>query len=109
MCIRDRKQTDYTINIDSSELIKQCTAKLNNVNFPEPQIVITRGEFVISNYILTLLEIKVGLSRIRLNITDINGRNDLFEQWYRVGYDFGRKTKDINPFIFYLFSFYIPS
>lgn len=90
------KQTDYTINIDSTELIKQCISKLNNVTFPETQIVITKGEFVISNYNFILLEVKVGLSRIRLNITDINGRNDLFEQWYRVGYDFGRRTKDIN-------------
>lgn len=92
------KQTQYTININTPELILQCTTKINSdaTVFPDPQIVITRGEFTISNYTFTLIETKVGLAKIKLNITDVKGRNDLFEQWHPVGYDFGRKSKDAN-------------
>jgi type III restriction enzyme len=92
------QQTQYKININTSELITQCINKINsdNTKFPEPQIVITRGEFVISNYTLTLIETKAGLAKIKLNITDVNGRNDAYEQWHSVGYDFGRKSRDIN-------------
>jgi type III restriction enzyme len=92
------KQTQYTINIDSPELITQCITKFNSENtiFPDPQIVITRGEFVISDYTFILLETKVGLAKLKLTITDVKGRNDVFEQWHPVGYDFGRKSKDIN-------------
>lgn len=92
------KQTQYSINIDTPELIRQCSTKINSdgIVFPDPQIVITRGEFIISNYTFTLLETKVGLSKIKLNITDVKGRNDVFEQWHPVGYDFGRKSKDVN-------------
>ena len=92
------KQTQYIINIDTNELIKQSATKINSnsTTFPEPQIVITRGEFVISDYTLTLVETKVGLARIKLSITDVKGRNDTFLQWHSVGYDFGRKSKDIN-------------
>jgi type III restriction enzyme len=92
------KQTQYTINIDTPELITQCSNKINSDRtvFPDPQIVITRGEFVVSNYTFTLIETKVGLAKLKLNITNINGRNDVFEQWHPVGYDFGRKSKDVN-------------
>jgi type III restriction enzyme len=92
------KQTQYTINIDTPELITQCSSKINSDGtvFPDPQIVITRGEFVVCNYTFTLLETKVGLAKLKLNITDVKGRNDVFEQWHPVGYDFGRKSKDVN-------------
>ncbi len=92
------KKTKYSINIDSINLKRQCVESLNSnlIEFPDPQIVITRGEFVVSNYTLTFLEYKAGLARIRLNISDINSRNDQFEQWHPVGYDFGRKSRDIN-------------
>lgn len=93
------KQTEYTINIDSPELITACSDRLNSssVIFPEPQIVITRGEFVISNYTFTLLETKIGYAKIKLTIEDIKGRNDTYEpKWYHTGYDFGRKSKDPN-------------
>lgn len=92
------KQTQYTINIETPELIEQCAIKINGVKvlFPEPQIVITRGEFIISNYTFTLIETKAGLAKIKLNISDVKGRNEIFEQWHPIGYDFGRKSKDIN-------------
>jgi type III restriction enzyme len=90
------KQTDYKINIDTPQLIVECTNRLNSTIFPEPQIVISRGEYVISNYTVTFFEAKVGLAKIRINITDTNGKNILYEKFYPVGYDFGRKTKDVN-------------
>jgi len=92
------KQTQYTINIDTAELIAECVTKINNHStvFPDPQIVITRGEFVVSEYTFTLLETKLGLAKLKLNITDIKGKNDVYEQWHPVGYDFGRKSKDAN-------------
>jgi type III restriction enzyme len=92
------KQTEYALNIDTPELITSCSERLNSssVTFPEPQIVITRGEFVISNYTFSLLDAKVGYAKIKLSIADVKGRNDVYEQWCPVGYDFGRKSKDVN-------------
>jgi type III restriction enzyme len=97
-CNKLAKQTQYIININTPELIEQCSNKINSDStvFPDPQIVITRGDFVISNYTLILIEAKVGLAKIKLSITDVKGKNDVFEQWHPVGYDFCRKIKDIN-------------
>ena len=68
-----QSKTQYTINIDTPELITQCSTKINSDGtiFPDPQIVITRGEFVVCNYTFTLLETKVGLAKLKLNITDV--------------------------------------
>lgn len=94
------KQTEYTININTTQLIEQCVRKLNNLSgekdIPSPQIVITMGEFVISDYTFTLLETKTGHAKIKLNITNVKGKNDVLEQWFPVCYDFGRKSKDKN-------------
>jgi len=92
------KQTEYTIFIDTPYLIKQCSERLNDtkVVFPEPQIVITRGEFILSDYTLTLFETKAGHARLILSISDIRGKNDKYEQWFPIGFDFGRKSKDPN-------------
>lgn len=92
------RRTQYIINIDTPELIAQCAAKINSAStiFPESQIVITRGEFVICNYTFTLLETKIGFAKIKLSINDVKGKNDVFEQWFPAGYDFGRRKKDIN-------------
>jgi len=91
-------QTQYTISVDTEELVSLCTAKLNNTNtiFPDTQIVLTKGNFVISNYSMVLLETMNGKAKLKLNITDVNGRNDIFEQWFPVGFDIGRKSKDPN-------------
>jgi type III restriction enzyme len=94
------RKTEYKINIDSNILIKNCIERLNSLSkkndFPETQIVLTKGEFVISEYNFFLLESLPNKAKIKLSITDIKGRNDIYEQWYGVGYDFGRKSRDLN-------------
>jgi type III restriction enzyme len=94
------KKTDYIINIDTEQLIGQCVRKLNSLlddaNLLQPQIVITMGEFNICQYSFYLLEARVGYAKIKLNITDIKGKNEIYEYWYPIGYDFGRKSRDVN-------------
>jgi len=94
------KKTDYKINIDSKTLIEECKERLNllegDKDFPETKIVLTRGAFVISEYNFSLIEAQSDKAKLKLTITDINGRNDNYEQWFAIGYDFGRKSKDLN-------------
>ena len=93
------QKTKYQINIDSDKLIAECAARLNNLNtiFPEPHIVITRGSYSMSEYKITLLGTNLGAAKIRITITDTDGRNDvLFGNYYKIGDNFGRKSKDKN-------------
>jgi len=93
------RKTDYKINIDTGELIKNCVARLNDLNtiFPELHIVVTKGIFSMSEYKISLLGTSLGAAKIRITVTDTSGRNDvLFGHYYRVGYNFGRVSKDKN-------------
>jgi type III restriction enzyme len=93
------RQTGYLININTKELIEKCTQKLNHPGaiFPEPKIVITKGEIVMTDYSISLLTTHLGSAKIRVTIKDTKGRDEIrYGNYYPVGFDFGRNSKDKN-------------
>lgn len=89
------QKTDYDLNLDTPKLIKDCIAVFNSPKtvFPESKIVITRGKFVITTFTFKLVKVSVGLAQIDITITDTdNTENSIKGQWYKEGYDFGRKV-----------------
>lgn len=90
------QETSYAINVDTEKLVNQCISRLNRANFPDPQIVITRGEFIMSEYSFRLIETRKDKARIKLSIADTARNTNDYKVWCHVGYDFGRKSKDPN-------------
>jgi len=93
------RQTEYLINIDTDEFVKKCTEKLNHpdIIFPDTQIVITKGEIVMTDYKISLEHTNLGHAKIYIYISDTKGRDDtLFGNYYPVKFDFGKRTKDKN-------------
>jgi len=91
------RKTNYIININTDKLISDCVSRLNDLNtvFPEPKIVITKGNFTMNQYTISLLGTHLGRAKIRITVTDTLGRNDvLFGSYYNIGYNFGRILKD---------------
>jgi type III restriction enzyme len=86
LCLR----TTYKINIDTTQLIKDCLNIFNNhqFHFPEPKIVMTKGQFIITTYDIELVEVKVGMARLKLKITDTHGGDFQFiTPWLKKGAD----------------------
>lgn len=83
------RKTDYKINIDSTKLVEDCISKFNNhqFHFPEPRIIITKGQFIINTYNIELLEVKVGMAKISLSISDTEGGDLKSTQWFKKGAD----------------------
>lgn len=83
------KKTEYKINIDSAELVQNCIDKFNNhqFHFPEPRIIITKGQFIINTYDIELKDVKVGMAKISLKITDTHGGDLNSTQWFKKGAD----------------------
>lgn len=48
------QRTKYQITVNTEDLIKKCINNLNAVDFPEPKIVLTKGRFIITEYIIRL-------------------------------------------------------
>lgn len=87
-------RTTYQIKIDSDAIVGECINLLNNQQFPEPQIAIERGKFIITEIRLELLEIKTRLAKIKVTITDTDNNETSFTRWFKEQDDLYRLSKD---------------
>jgi len=88
------RSTDYQIHIDTPNLIRECVERLNNVAFPQPIIVIERGEYVVTEYTLLLESVKKNRARITVHIADTQGMEQQLVDSYERGDDFEKVFKD---------------
>jgi len=93
------RETNYEIILNSPELIARSINAFNDkkVVIPEPKIILTKGDFVITTYAFELKEASPFGAAISLTITDTRQRhNQYFRKDYPVGFDFGRHCNDVN-------------
>lgn len=88
------RRTEYEIKVDDEALIKDCITRLNMAKFPEPNIVVVKGKFVLTTFKITLLEVKVGMARIQIEISDTHGNTDNKVGWFQEGEELAKKGKD---------------
>lgn len=88
------KRTEYRINVDTEELINACLNKLNSTQFPEPQIVITRGKFVLTEISIKLVDLQAKLAKILVETTDTDGNSTKSEKWYSKDKDLSKVLND---------------
>lgn len=89
------QKTEYQINIETEEFIKLVVNKLNTTAFPEPHIVITKGNYIITNYRLDLLDVQGQEAKIKLSKSDSLGQEESSVHFYKAGNDLAKLTK--NP------------
>lgn len=95
------QRTKYQISINTEELIERCINNLNTVDFPEPRIVLTKGRFVITEYIIRLESVNGNQATIVLqsrSTENSQGNNPLIHVdrkcTVKVGNDLSRLFKD---------------
>lgn len=87
-------KTRYVINIDSDELIEKAIATLKATTFPEPQIVVTKGKFVITHYLIELESVSGGRARIKVTISDTSGNEEVKSYGFDERADFQKMFRD---------------
>ncbi|HYV91511.1 MAG TPA: DEAD/DEAH box helicase family protein [Chitinophagales bacterium] len=88
------RRTTYTIHIDDEQLIEAAVVKLNRTVFPESQIVITKGKFIITEFLFKLESVTGLAARITLEIKDTDGQVDTSSRNYVKGNDFAKICND---------------
>lgn len=83
-------KTDYSINIKTTDLIKECEARFKTKQFPQPQIVITKGKFIITDFTLRLGEVVGERAKIEIIIKDTDGQEKTTKQNFSVGNNLAR-------------------
>ena len=96
------RKTSYNININTTDLIKECTREFNvHVDFPETKITVTKGKYNFYRYTFSLIEVRLGWARIKVTIIDIYGKKHETIQWMKQNETFSKeflkKYKDIRP------------
>lgn len=83
------RNTFYTIRLNTERLVEDCISKFNNhqFQFPEPRIVITKGEFIIATYDIKLVEVKVGFATVSVEIKDTAGGHVCVTHRFKKGAD----------------------
>ncbi|HEQ71810.1 MAG TPA: type III restriction endonuclease subunit R, partial [Spirochaetia bacterium] len=86
--------TEYHINIESRQLIKESVKKLNESQPPEPHVVITRGGFVVTEYKISLITVKSESAKVRLEKIDTLGDSTVLEKTIKAGSELSRLAND---------------
>jgi type III restriction enzyme len=87
------QKTEYTINVKSDELVEHCINKLSIAKFPEPSIVVSKGRFVMTKFTISLLAVKVGLARLKIERVS-SEENVSDERHFKKGDDIAKILKE---------------
>lgn len=89
------QRSRYDIRIDTPALVELCVERLtNDTTALKPMIVVERGEYVVTEYRLTLLGVSSQGARIKVDTSSTAGQRAMFEQLYRVRDDLSVIHKD---------------
>ena len=90
--------TDYTINVDTEEIVRRCVEYLNNQTLPEPKLTITRGKFVVTTYRITFADISLtGLAKVEIERETTNrDKTDRYELWVKKGDQLDEKDDNLK-------------
>jgi type III restriction enzyme len=70
------QRLDYTIHLDTERLVRRSVERLNAERYPEPRIVIEKGDFVVHRYTLTLEELRRQKARVRVTVETTAGDSE---------------------------------
>jgi type III restriction enzyme len=70
---RLQHKTSYRIHVDTPELVERCIERINNKPTPQAVIVVEKGQFVVTEYVLQLEMVLGSKCRLRVTRRDTEG------------------------------------
>ena len=70
-----QKKTTYKIKFDTEKVIGESISRLRGLSFPQPKLVITKGQFIMSNYHIRLEQVAGDTAHISIEIESSDGQN----------------------------------
>jgi type III restriction enzyme len=84
----------YDLVFNSDELVRRAVEHLNNAKFPNPKIVVQRGDYVMYNYRLHLLSVARGQATIELKMQNTRGDIWTTTRTYKAADDLAKANGD---------------
>ncbi len=94
------RRVEYRINVDAGALIETCVARLNRQAFPEPVLLVERGQFVMSQPAIRVKKIEGKRATLQIRMLDTAGNDDEYTITLEQGKDIRTKVDDdrLKPF-----------
>lgn len=88
------QRVDYSIHLDTERLVRRCVERLNAERYPEPRVVIQKGDFVVHRYTLTLEELRRQRTRVRVTVESTSGDSTDYVRDVKEGDNLGALVND---------------
>ena len=89
------QRSHYVIHVDTPTLVAQCVERLaNDTTSLKPVVVVERGEYVVTEYKLTLESVSGETAKIKVETANTVGAQSMFSDTYRVNSDLAKLHKD---------------
>lgn len=88
------QKADYIIKLDTASVVKDCIQRLSSYRFPEPKIVISKGEFIMASYRISLDRISGGIAHLNISIKASDGSETVRSVPVEVGTKLDKVCKD---------------
>ncbi|MCS3856416.1 MULTISPECIES: DEAD/DEAH box helicase family protein [Salinibacter] len=79
------QKAEYEINVDTDEIVEECTKRLNAQSFPDTKLLVQRGKFVRTQYEFELEKAQGEEAKIRYHLEDTKGSERSGSHWFEEG------------------------
>jgi type III restriction enzyme len=88
------KRLRYDLEVDTNTIVARSVERLNESPFPEPKIVVQRGDYVMYNYQLKLISVIREQAKIELRMENTQGKEWSSTRTYSNGEDLSKVHAD---------------
>jgi type III restriction enzyme len=89
-----QKRTAYTIQVDTPQLVERCIERLNARPVPKTVIVVEKGQFIVTDYTLSLLSCGGETCKIRIATADTAGNESNVAHTFNLREDLSKILRD---------------
>lgn len=89
-----QRHTAYKIKVDTPALIEACAQRIGNRAVPKPVVVIEKGAFVVTEYLIQLLGVADVACKVKITVRDTRGGESVNTAAHKVGSDLAKVMRD---------------
>ncbi len=88
------QKADYIIKLQTASVVNDCIQRLSSYRFPEPKIVISKGEFIMASYRISLDRVSGNVAHLRIASKASDGSETVRSIPVEVGSKLDKVCKD---------------
>lgn len=88
------KATRYELVLNEDDLFDSIVARMSRERIPPPRILVRKGKFVITNFVVQLLKVSSSKAQLSIEISDTLGNENSTKAEFALRDDLAQKLKD---------------